>query len=177
MKTKKLKFVAMLVMTTLCMAFTSPPDMTGIYEVNHNGYRHALILYTDSTFAEPILFSQLMGNVSLGTWKHVGDSLILNEPYRPVMDDEEFEKSLSEYSDSTANWLRDIRAQEEEEAKKYYPIITKYKIIDETHLQEDEYDWIYTKVDSLRLSKFYDYYSQIQEALQKRYDEQTPTTK
>ena len=117
-----------------------------------------------------------MGTVLQGTWKHVGDSLILNEPYRPVMDDEEFEKSLSEYSDSTANWLRDIRAQEEEEAKKIYPRITKYKIIDETHLQ-NEYDLIYTKVDSLRLSKFCENDPQIQEALQKRYDEQTPTTK
>ncbi len=176
MKAKKLKFVAMLAMTTLCMAFTSPPDMTGIYENHTSGYPSALILYSDSTFAEPILFSQLMGNVLQGTWKHVGDSLILNEPYRPVMDDEEFEKSLSEYSDSTANWLRDIRAQEEEEAKKVYPKITKYKIIDETHLQ-DEYDLIYTKVDSLRLSKFCENDPQIQEALQKRYDEQTPTTK
>ncbi len=166
----------MLAMTTLCMAFTPPPDMTGIYENHTSGYPSALILYSDSTFAEPILFSQLMGNVLQGTWKHVGDSLILNEPYRPVMDDEEFEKSLSEYSDSTANWLRDIRAQEEEEAKKVYPKITKYKIIDETHLQ-DEYDLIYTKVDSLRLSKFCENDPQIQEALQKRYDEQTPTTK
>ncbi len=176
MNLKSLKFAALVTLPALCVAFAIPPDMSGIYDLDNNGYHHALILYTDSTFAIPILFSPLMGNVLLGTWKHVGDSLILNEPYRPVMDDEEFEKSLSEYSDSTANWLRDIRAQEEEEAKKVYPKITKYKIIDETHLQ-DEYDLIYTKVDSLRLSKFCENDPQIQEALQKRYDEQTPTTK
>ena len=75
MKKIKLLIVSLSLITLLCTAFLTPPNIIGSYETYDLGYRFAFTLYADSTFMRPHLI-EIVGTptIAIGKWTVVDDT-------------------------------------------------------------------------------------------------------
>lgn len=152
MKKFKLLIVSLSLITILCMAFVTPPNIIGSYETYDLGYRFAFTLYADSTFMRPQLI-EIVGTptITIGKWTVVGDTLIMRDSLLPDRYGEEYmTKSdtiiISERIDSLIYALIELEEKN--------PTIMKYKIINSDTLIAEDKD-IYVRIDTLILPKIF----------------------
>lgn len=152
MKKIKLLIVSLSLITLLCTAFLTPPNIIGSYETYDLGYRFAFTLYADSTFMRPHLI-EIVGTptIAIGKWTVVDDTLIMRDSLSPDRYGKEYMTKfdtmiISERIDSLIYAVMELEERN--------PTIMKYKIINsDTLITEDKN--IYVRIDTLILPKIF----------------------